>query len=386
MQNGVLESAPAAGRSSLGIGANGTLRSHACPSPGPGREPASAGRSSQLAGREGEVHALHAGLRDGDAGASRASSRHVIARSRRLGWACRSTAPSRRSRARADADPAAAARCSSRAAPRRPPSSGRRRRRAAGRGATVALTRLERPRERHRRRPAARAERQARLPRERVVRPAPPQQPAAARRDRPARRTGASSSSPSRGRSPPTASACRATSSPSSSPGSARRPRSGSAPAPRPGSRSTASCSRGRPSGVEAKLSDALVLSYTGVYAAPPSTTVLSPNGDGVGDTRDALATASPGPRTSSRRSPARAARRSRSRTRRSRRDCTRSRGTAATAASLAPEGAWTFAVTATDDRNVTTSAQRTFSLDDTLSSLAVKHRRAAACRRRRSS
>jgi hypothetical protein len=44
--------------------------------------------------------------------------------------------------------------------------------------------------------------------------------------------------------------------------------------------------------------------------------------------------------------------------------------GTAGT--SLAPEGAWTFSLTATDDRGVTTSAQRTFSLDDTLSSLAV--------------
>jgi hypothetical protein len=40
---------------------------------------------------------------------------------------------------------------------------------------------------------------------------------------------------------------------------------------------------------------------------------------------------------------------------------------------SPAPEGAWTFAVTATDDRKITTSAQRTFSLDDTLSSLSVK-------------
>ncbi len=37
--------------------------------------------------------------------------------------------------------------------------------------------------------------------------------------------------------------------------------------------------------GVTPKVSDALVLSYTGVYAAPPSTPVLSPNGDGAGDT-----------------------------------------------------------------------------------------------------
>jgi flagellar hook assembly protein FlgD len=39
---------------------------------------------------------------------------------------------------------------------------------------------------------------------------------------------------------------------------------------------------------------------------------------------------------------------------------------------SPAPEGTWTFTVTGTDDRNVTTTAQRTFSLDDTLSSLAL--------------
>jgi flagellar hook assembly protein FlgD len=43
-----------------------------------------------------------------------------------------------------------------------------------------------------------------------------------------------------------------------------------------------------------------------------------------------------------------------------------------ANGAAPAPEGQWTFDVTATDDRNVTTTAQRTFSLDDTLSSLAV--------------
>src|SRR5262249_20145259 len=39
----------------------------------------------------------------------------------------------------------------------------------------------------------------------------------------------------------------------------------------------------------------------------------------------------------------------------------------------LGQEGAWAFTVTATDDRNITTTAHRTFSLDNTLSSLAVK-------------
>jgi hypothetical protein len=38
-------------------------------------------------------------------------------------------------------------------------------------------------------------------------------------------------------------------------------------------------------SGGEQAISDALVLAYTGIYAAPPSAAVLSPNGDGVDDT-----------------------------------------------------------------------------------------------------
>jgi flagellar hook assembly protein FlgD len=40
---------------------------------------------------------------------------------------------------------------------------------------------------------------------------------------------------------------------------------------------------------------------------------------------------------------------------------------------SPAAEGKWTLTLTGTDDRQVTTSAQRTFALDDTLSSLALK-------------
>ncbi|MES1248126.1 MAG: phosphodiester glycosidase family protein [Actinomycetota bacterium] len=38
-------------------------------------------------------------------------------------------------------------------------------------------------------------------------------------------------------------------------------------------------------SGGEQPISDALVLAYTGIYAAPPSVAVVSPNGDGVDDT-----------------------------------------------------------------------------------------------------
>jgi flagellar hook assembly protein FlgD len=127
-----------------------------------------------------------------------------------------------------------------------------------------------------------------------------------------------------------------------------------------------------RPSGgTEAKLSDALVLTYSGVYAAPPAAPVLSPNGDGVNDTEtltyqlarpsNVVATLSgpsgtkiplvseaetPGPHTLT--------------------------WDGTNAGTPGSEGQWTFGVTATDDRNVTTSAQQSFSLDDTLSSLTV--------------
>jgi hypothetical protein len=115
------------------------------------------------------------------------------------------------------------------------------------------------------------------------------------------------------------------------------------------------------------KVSDALVLSYSGVYAAPPSTPVLSPNGDGVGDTETfsyrlarpstvSATVAGPGGTKITLASGAQTA----------------GLYTLPWAGTNAPEGAWTFAVAATDDRNVTTSASRAFSLDDTLSSLAL--------------
>jgi hypothetical protein len=123
--------------------------------------------------------------------------------------------------------------------------------------------------------------------------------------------------------------------------------------------------------GTTPKVSDALVLSYGGVYAAPPSTAVLSPNGDGVGDTESfSYRVARSSNVTATLAGPG---------------------GTKITLAggaespglhalgwngmaggAPAAEGKWTFTVTATDDRKVTTSAQRTFALDDTLSSLAL--------------
>lgn len=124
-----------------------------------------------------------------------------------------------------------------------------------------------------------------------------------------------------------------------------------------------------RPStGTEAKLSEALVLTYSGVYVAPPSAPVFSPNGDGVDDAEtlsyqlarpsNVIATLT-GPAVTT---------------------ITLANGAERPgvhtltwdAATARPEGEWTFSVTATDERQVTTGAQRTFALDDTLSSLAV--------------
>jgi Phosphodiester glycosidase/FlgD Ig-like domain len=127
-----------------------------------------------------------------------------------------------------------------------------------------------------------------------------------------------------------------------------------------------------RPSaGSEAKLSDALVLSYSGVYAAPPSSPVLSPNGDGASDTETlAYRLARPSTVVATLAGPAG--------TKITLTSSAQSPGLhtfdwdGTNGAAPAPEGSWTFTVTATDDRNVTTTATRTFSLDDTLASLGV--------------
>jgi hypothetical protein len=128
-----------------------------------------------------------------------------------------------------------------------------------------------------------------------------------------------------------------------------------------------------RPSGgTVPKVSDALVLTYSGIYASPPSASVLSPNGDGVDDTETlsyrvvrpshvlatlagpggAKITLANGPETPG----------------------VHTFGWKGTQGKgFAPEGSWTLTVTGTDDRKLTTSAQRTFSVDDTLSSLALR-------------
>ncbi len=124
--------------------------------------------------------------------------------------------------------------------------------------------------------------------------------------------------------------------------------------------------------GKEAPVTDALVLSYSGVYVAPPSTVVLSPNGDGVGDAETlAYRVVRPSTVTATLSGPGGA-------TVHLLTNAPEQPGVHTFGWSghvngvLAPEGGWTFAVSATDDRNITTTAQRSFSLDDTLGSLAV--------------
>jgi len=130
--------------------------------------------------------------------------------------------------------------------------------------------------------------------------------------------------------------------------------------------------SRPSAAGVEQPLSDALLLSYAGVYAAPPATDVLSPNGDGVADVqtlsyklvRQSQVTATlTGPDGSTQTLAA---------------DSeppgvhTLQWAGLTAAGTPAAEGTWTFQVTAADDQGRTTTATRSFSLNDTLGALQV--------------
>lgn len=128
-----------------------------------------------------------------------------------------------------------------------------------------------------------------------------------------------------------------------------------------------------RPSaGVERPLSDALVLSYTGVYAAPPAVGVLSPNGDGVDDAQTfTYKLVRPSHVVATLAGPGGAALQLAADDEQPgahglQWDGHNPDGT------VAAEGAWNFTVAATDDRGITTTAQRDFALDDTLGSLAV--------------
>lgn len=120
-------------------------------------------------------------------------------------------------------------------------------------------------------------------------------------------------------------------------------------------------------SGTEQPVADALMLAYTGVYAAPPAADVVSPNGDGVADTqtfsyklvRPSRVTATvAGPSGP----PVVLA------------QDTEQPGlhTLAWDAKGAAEGQWTFTVTGVDDLGRTTTAQRPFSVNLTLGSVAL--------------
>ena len=128
-----------------------------------------------------------------------------------------------------------------------------------------------------------------------------------------------------------------------------------------------------RPSGVtERPVSDALVLSYTGVYAAQPAADVLSPNGDGVDDTQTlTYKLVRPSHVVAALTGPGGAAETLASDDEQPGVHALEWDGKSADG-TVAAEGAWRFTVTATDDRGTTTTAERDFALDDTLGSLAV--------------
>jgi Phosphodiester glycosidase/FlgD Ig-like domain len=115
-------------------------------------------------------------------------------------------------------------------------------------------------------------------------------------------------------------------------------------------------------SGTEQPIADALVLSYTGVYAAPPATDVVSPNGDGVDDTQTfTVKVVRPSQLTATLSGPNRA---SVVVAQASEQPGTYTFPWDATGAA---EGDWTFSVS-----DGSTTAQRTFSVNDTLGSLVV--------------
>jgi hypothetical protein len=115
-------------------------------------------------------------------------------------------------------------------------------------------------------------------------------------------------------------------------------------------------------SGSEQPIADALVLSYSGVYAAPPAADVVSPNGDGVDDTQTfTVKVVRPSQLTATLTGPSKA---SVVLAQASEQPGTYTFPWDATGAA---EGDWTFTVS-----DGSTTAQRTFSVNDTLGNLAV--------------
>jgi hypothetical protein len=124
----------------------------------------------------------------------------------------------------------------------------------------------------------------------------------------------------------------------------------------------------------EQPVADALMLSYNGVYAAPPASATLSPNGDGVDDVqtlayklvRASQVTATVvGPDRS---------------THTLAQDAEQPGvHTLSWDGAASVEGSWRFSVTATDDLGHTTTADRQFALNQTLGSLQVTPRSGGA-------
>jgi hypothetical protein len=131
-----------------------------------------------------------------------------------------------------------------------------------------------------------------------------------------------------------------------------------------------------RPSdpGGERAVSDALMLFYYGVYAAPPAELVLSPNSDGVADAQTfSYKLVRPSTITATLVGP--------DRTTRTLEQAQKAPG----AYSLqwpgngGPEGSWRFTVRAVDDQGRTTTAERVFAVNSTLGFVTAEGGRIAA-------
>jgi flagellar hook assembly protein FlgD len=119
--------------------------------------------------------------------------------------------------------------------------------------------------------------------------------------------------------------------------------------------------------GGERAVANALVVAYSGVYAPPPTADVVSPNGDGVDDAQSlAYKIVRPSTVQATLVAPDKS---------------TRTIDTAQRAPGTyrftwpgtnEPEGQWRFSVTATDDAGQTSTADRLFSVNNTLAALNV--------------
>jgi hypothetical protein len=117
----------------------------------------------------------------------------------------------------------------------------------------------------------------------------------------------------------------------------------------------------------EQPVSDALMLSYNGVYAAPPVSTTLSPNGDGVDDVQTfSYKLVRPSQVTASVVGP------DHSTLALAQDSETAGVHTLQWDGKTAVEGTWHFSVTATDDLGHTTTADRQFAVNQTLGFLQV--------------